>query len=435
MVADREVNSDRKDISKSVLVSLFLSFFAMSPIWASGLSGRRAVLYLLLFGSLIFTLGFTKYRTSTPLAVLIAVVFGCILLSVERASFVHYPIRIIIVVWQALIMLIACNQKLRKVVLINLVVFCVLFLFLEIPFRLLTSSQSSSQFQYIELFRNSRSDGPGSLSQPATNTDSEGLRITTDQPPDPRGRVLIFGGSTTFCGEVTDDLTSSSFLQRRLNQRGSNIIVENHGLSAATSTDRVVALKNVKNLSSGDIVIFYIGVNEAGMGFNQRDKPVSFITKVPEIGNALQKISRYSRIADVLFRSLVFGGVNATDSSKQSALIRFEDSINEAQSTADKAGAHFIAILQPNLFTRVPRSDYDSELGTMYGVNLENVVIEMYTQMLPIVQKIKLHGDATTILNALEPSPYYDWMHVDSRGNDLIATFLEKLLVEKQLVN
>ncbi|GBL21730.1 hypothetical protein EMGBS4_17900 [Acidimicrobiaceae bacterium] len=73
----------------------------------------------------------------------------------------HYPIRIIIVAWQALIMLIACNQKLRKVVSINLVVFCVLFLILEIPFRLLTSSQSSSQFQYIELFRNSRSDGPG----------------------------------------------------------------------------------------------------------------------------------------------------------------------------------------------------------------------------------------------------------------------------------
>lgn len=187
MVADREVNFDRKDLSKSVAVALFLSFIAVSPIWASGLSGRRAVLYLFLFGALIFTLGFTKFRTSTPLVVLIALVFGCLLVSVERASFVHYPIRIIIVAWQALIMLIACNQKLRKVVLINSVVFCLLFLFLEIPFRLLTSSQSSSQFQYIELFRNSRSDGPGSLSQPATNTDSEGLRITTDQPPTPAG--------------------------------------------------------------------------------------------------------------------------------------------------------------------------------------------------------------------------------------------------------
>ena len=435
MVADREVNFDRKDISKSVLVSLFLSFFAMSPIWASGLSGRRAVLYLLLFGSLIFTLGFTKYRTSTPLAVLIAVVFGCILLSVERASFVHYPIRIIIVAWQALIMLIACNRKLRKVVLINLVVFCVLFLILEIPFRLLTSSQSSSQFQYIELFRNSRSDGPGPWPYPETTSTSSGLRTTTDQPETAKNRVLIFGGSTTYCAEVPDRLTHASVLQRLLNERKSGLVVENYGKSAATSTDRVKVLKTINDLNKGDIVIFYIGINESGIGFTQRDIPVGLIGKLPEIGNALQKLSKYSRIADILFRKIVFGGIQISEDSKIKAENEFATAMSEANSFATSAGAYFVPVLQANLFTRNPSSDYDQTLGNLYGSELGTVMPDMYERLRPIVSKYENFGDARAVMNNLEPSPYFDWMHVDARGDVRIAEFLEKLLVDKQLIN
>ncbi len=93
------------------------------------------------------------------------------------------------------------------------------FFFFESPFRSLACSQSSSQFQYIELFQNSRSDGPGEMSQPILNVNTKGLRVTTDQPSAHSGRVLIFCGSTTFCGEVSDRLTFPSALQRMLNDR------------------------------------------------------------------------------------------------------------------------------------------------------------------------------------------------------------------------
>lgn len=98
------------------------------------------------------------------------------------------------------------QKKVRKVVATNIIVFGVLLLFLEIPFRLLTDSQSSSHFQNLEVFRNSRNDGPDAGSEPVT-MNAKGLRITTDQPSTPKGRVLIFGGSTTFCREVSDRLT------------------------------------------------------------------------------------------------------------------------------------------------------------------------------------------------------------------------------------
>ena len=119
------------------------------------------------------------------------------------------------------------------------------------------------------------------MTQPVLNMNSKGLRVTTDQPSTYSGRVLIFGGSTTFCGEVPDQLTYPSVLQRILNDRDSGLLVENYGKSAATATDRVQVLKTVDDLNENDIVVFYVVVNESGVGFVQRDLPVWLVTKLP----------------------------------------------------------------------------------------------------------------------------------------------------------
>ena len=435
VVDQTKVKTFRFDLLRKLVLTFLFSVVAMAPIWASGLSSRRAIFYSALFVALIYLANFAKFRLSTPLAGLSALVFSVFLLVIERSSFIHLPIRIIIVSWLVLVMLIVTKQELRMVVAANLLVFGVLFLFLEIPFRLLTSSQSSSQFQYIELFRNSRSDGPGELLQPVLNTDTKGLRVTTDQPLSTRGRVLIFGGSTTFCGEVSDRLTHPSILQRLLNDRKSELIVENYGKSAATANDRVTVLKSIDDLSESDIVIFYVGVNESGVGFIQRDLPIGLIAKLPELGNALQKVSKYSRIADLLFRKFVFGGIEISESSKLKAEIDFREAMQEAESFATKAGAKFVPVLQATLFTRNPSSDYDQTLARMYGSELGVVMSDMYERLLPIISDYENFGDARAVMKGLEPSPYFDWHHVDSRGNQRIATFLDELLITKGLVN
>ena len=435
VVDQTKVKTFRFDLLRKLVLTFLFSVVAMAPIWASGLSSRRAIFYSALFVALIYLANFAKFRLSTPLAGVSALVFSVFLLVIERSSFIHLPIRIIIVSWLVLVMLIVTKQELRMVVAANLLVFGVLFLFLEIPFRLLTSSQSSSQFQYIELFRNSRSDGPGELLQPVLNTDTKGLRVTTDQPLSPRGRVLIFGGSTTFCGEVSDRLTHPSILQRLLNDRKSELIVENYGKSAATANDRVTVLKSIDDLSESDIVIFYVGVNESGVGFIQRDLPIGLIAKLPELGNALQKVSKYSRIADLLFRKFVFGGIEISESSKLKAEIEFRAALQEADMFTKKAGAKFVPVLQANLFTRNPSSDYDQTLARMYGSELGVVMSDMYERLLPIISDYENFGDARAVMKGLEPSPYFDWHHVDSRGNQRIATFLDELLITKGLVN
>jgi len=429
-----EFTSVRFDLLRKISQVLLFSVVAMLPILASGLSSRRAIVYLALFIALTYLINFAKFRLSTPLAGLCAVVFGCFLLVIERASFINSLIRITILVWLVLVTLIVSRQKVRTIVAANIIVFGALLLLVEIPFRLLTDSQSSSQFQYIELFRHSRNDGPDAGSEPVT-MNSKGLRNTTDQPSTPSGRVLIFGGSTTFCREVSDRLTYPSELQRMLNDRNSGLIVENYGKSAATATDRVKVLKSIDDLDANDIIIFYVGVNESGVGFVQRELPVGLITKVPELGNALQNISSYSRIADVLFRKFVFGGIEISESSKLKAETDFRNALEDADSFATKAGAKFVPVLQANLFTRDPLTDYDQALAKMYGSELGVVVHEMYDRLLPVISSYEYFGDARGVMDNLERSPYYDWMHIDARGDYRIAAFMRDLLLDKKLID
>ena len=435
MVDQKQSEATRRVFFTSVSQLLLFSVIAMLPIWASGLSSRRAIIYSGFFVALTFLVSFSRFQFSLPLAGVTGLVFGCLLLWIERASFINVPIRIIIAIWLFLLMLIVSKQKLRRVVASNILVFAVLLLFLEISFRVLTSSQSSSQFQYIELFRNSRSDGPGQMTQPILNMNSKGLRVTTDQPSKYSGRVLIFGGSTTFCGEVSDRLTFPSALQRMLNDRNTGLLVENYGKSAATATTRVQVLKTITDLGEDDIVVFYVGVNESGVGFVQRDLPVGLVTKLPELGNALQRVSKYSRIADILFRKFVFGGIEISEASRIKAENDFRKAMQDAQSFVTNSGAEFVPVLQLTLFTRSPSSDYDLNMAKMYGIELGVVMPDMYERLLPIISEYENFGDARSVMNNLEPSPYFDWMHVDSRGDIRITTVISDLLFEKNLIN
>ncbi|NBR99601.1 MAG: hypothetical protein EBT42_04385, partial [Actinobacteria bacterium] len=86
------------------------------------------------------------------------------------------------------------------------------------------------------------------------------------------------------------------------------------------------------------------------------------------------------------------------------------------------------------LFTRNPPSDYDQTLAKMYGSELGVVMPDMYERLLPIISAYENFGDARAVMNNLERSPYYDWMHIDSRGNLRIATFLNDLLLAKKLI-
>ena len=417
------------------LGALVWAFIAVFPIWLSGCTAKRFIVYFVLFGLLLISPSliakFRKIRFSTEF---IALAFCICFLIFERSSVTSLVMRILLVLFLLLAVITYGRPSIRRIVAVNFVILVCLLVVTEIGFRFATSAESSSQYQSVEIFRNSRTDGPGMFPDPIKTSTAGGLRTTTDQPVSYSGRVLIFGGSTTFCAEVPDDMTFSSILQRLLNDRHAKRRVENFGKSAATSTDRVTVLEKVDDLSKGDIVIFYIGVNEAGVGFTQRVLPVGIINKVPELGTVIQKASSYSRIADVLFRKLVFGSIQVSEQTKLDAVQKFKKSMDDAKAITDKVGATLVPVLQANLFTRNPSTAYDNDLGRLYGSELSIVMRDMYSRLQPVIQSYKYHGDATAVMNNLEPSPYFDWMHVNAEGDKRIAAYLEKLLVDSQLI-
>jgi len=418
------------------LGAIIWSFIAVFPILLSGAAIERFLTYFLLFGLILLAPKLTeKFRKIRYLSESLAVLFCGGLLIFERSSLSSLAMRVVLVLFLLLAVITYCRPSIRRIVVINFVVLFCLLIPTEIGFRFVTNSQSSSQFQIVDIFRNSRPDGPAAWPTKFTTSSTNGLRTTTDQPASYSGRVLIFGGSTTFCADAPDFMTYPSILQRLLNDRGAKRRVENYGKSAATSTDRVIVLEGVKDLSKGDIVIFYIGVNEAGVGFTQRELPAGIISKVPEIGTAIQKASRYSRIADVLFRKLVFGSIEVSEQSKLDAVQKFQKSMDDAQAITDKVGAFLVPVLQANLFTRNPPSAYDIDLGKLYGSELSVVVRDLYSRFRPVISTYEYHGDATAAMNNLKTTPYFDWHHANAEGNRQIAEYLKKHLVDSQLID
>ena len=413
---------------------VFFALIALLPFWASGLSVQRFLLHAGIFSIILY---FEESMKSSMLRVAFAVTataaYGIALVNIERSSLASLSIRIIIILWLVGFAVVFGRWQLRRLIFINLVVLLMLLVVVEIGFRFVTDAQLSSQYQIIELYRYSRNDGPGGPPV-SSGTFTNGLRTTTDQPLNPLGRVLIFGGSTTQSGEVVDSETFPSQLQRMLNNKGARMRVENYGLSSRTATDRAKVLGGIEDLGERDIVVFYIGINEASVAFTQRDTPAGIIRKVPELGTAIQKASSYSRIADVLFRGLVFGAISISEKSKDVAVIEFRNALQSANKIALDSGANFVPILQANMYTRDPLSVYDKGLAAQYSPRLSEIMAEMYTRMLPEITKYKNHGDARAVMNSLAKSPYFDWMHVDSFGDRAIASYVFELLADKGLL-
>ena len=432
------------------LGALIWSFIAVFPIWFTGANVKRFLVYVVLFSLILSAPALSeKFGKIKYLSRFLAILFCAGLLILERSSLSSLAVSVIVVSSLLLTVITYSRPPIRRIVAINFAIFFCLLLPTEIGFRFVTenykgynwdmlmarNSGSTSHYQSVENFRSSRLDGPGLVPYPVITRTAAGLRTTTDQPASFLGRILIFGGSTTFCGEVPDDMTPSSTLQRLLNDRGAKRRVENFGKNAATSADRVTVLGGVDDLSEGDIVIFYIGINEAGVGFTQKLQPIRLISKIPEIGTGIQRMGNYSRIANVLYRKLVFGSIVVSEQSKLDAIQQFQKSMDDAKAITDKVGASLVPVLQANLFTRNPSTAYDDELGKLYGSELRVVVSDLYKRLQAVISRYEYHGDATAVMNDLEPSPYYDWMHVNVAGNKKIAKYLEEHLVASQLID
>ena len=276
---------------------------------------------------------------------------------------------------------------------------------------------------------------------------SGGLRVTTDQPPDPSRRIFVFGGSTIHSHEVPDRYTIPSFIQRSVNAScPERIAVFNYGAPGITAIHQVSRLKTAP-VENGDLVVFFDGFNDvfptvwaATRGvYPEGEDPAAEFGDRAAWGRWIHATAnrwRYaSALAEVVARAgeraaLVVTGPEMLSHNLSVAGEDYRRALLAAGQQVDSAGARFFHFLQPHLFATLLTTPYrrqlaDSSLDRAPGVDrglqagysvLEQALAEARQQGVVSV-------DLSRIFETLPMSDevFLDEVHVTDGGNEIIA--------------
>ena len=262
----------------------------------------------------------------------------------------------------------------------------------------------------------------------------DGRRVTVGSNGLRQRRVLVFGGSTVFCAEVPDLLTSSSQLQQLILKNNFDFDVLNYGIPGLRIENQFNILKNVSDLGPGDIVVFYDGVNDLIRVFEEgldRHKNQAPWRQLNSFSFAVEKRSS-------LFKHLSISGYvdnigvanEYLDSDARQYIsdnwLKYEELAREL---VQKTGADFVHILQPNWLTYKKLSEGKSEDRRFSDMRvIQEIFKNNATQKSGII-------DFTDRLDSLTDAPFLDWVHLDDVGDKKIAeemfAVLEPLLKEQ----
>ena len=245
-----------------------------------------------------------------------------------------------------------------------------------------------------------------------------GLRRTEPVPVNPTRRIVAFGGSTTFCEHVPDALTWPSQLAQRVLERETQVI--NAGLSGAEFDNRVKAFEGSNLTRSGDVAIFFVGVNDAVIGY-QANQVVGPLARWPLLRRFIEVTlswSRSGRIALDRSQQLSFE-ITATSTE---AVDRFRLSLARSEEVALAKNVRLLVVLQPSRLIQT-RPIWGSQ-----NESVEESFIESFRDFYrQLIREPEFQGrivDGTRIFNSLDEPPYLDFMHVQEYGNKAIASFM-----------
>ena len=260
----------------------------------------------------------------------------------------------------------------------------------------------------------------------------DGIRGTTDarnsidQP-----NLFLFGGSTVLCEEVPDRLTNASILQRILNSLQESVQVFNYGASGATSIDRVQMLLQVTNIKKGDVVVFYFGDNDSGWLDHRSGKPSEQLIWMPV--RALRGLSDFgSETAKWMYGELA---PRSFRKFSRQAVKETINALNLAFEHCSSKGAHMVAVLQPNLYTLLTKSEYEKKLEGRFSRDIKTLVIDAYKNYEVWIKTVPYGVSATHIFDDAAAPVFLDWAHVNARGNELIAKFIFDELKKRNLIS
>ena len=261
---------------------------------------------------------------------------------------------------------------------------------------------------------------------------TDGLRYTPSQPSDSVGKIHLFGGSTIFAYEVTDEHTPSALLQKQINATGSKIAVLNHGVGGSTIGDCLRRLKLV-SLAKNDIVLFLIGDNDIGINSPRKLVGRGLFKLIPFWGKLVLVSKSYSMVFKWLFFETV--EYRFTDLETNPDLLKktVEDycQISDYLKSLDIRACFF---LQPNLYTKVLLNEFEFRLKLTYPKHWERTVVSGFKVLRESLKDKTDFLDISSVFDNKSGSYFLDWAHVNSSGNKIIADEMFKVLKTKELI-
>lgn len=346
------------------------------------------------------------------------------------------PSRTLLISVLPIIFLATNRRKLRDLVVVNFIILIVGLIAVECTLRLM-NPKINEQAKWSEI-KNQFNEAPTPEIMPEITITDYG-RKTTDQPIIATNRILLYGGSTTFNSEVSNSFTYASITQRLLNEDGLHYSIENHGVVGASVKDLAPMFLDKEgddlvtqglyrnqtrpSIKTGDIVIFYIGVNESKNAMQYLNPITRLSNRYSHFATASDWILKKTDIGYVLNNFLSLGQYTINEEY----LSEIKSDLERINVFVSNRGGLFIPVLQPHAFTRSDPLPYEQEIRKSMGV-FPVAIDSIYPRLAEIVLAFSHSVDARKAFDQLETSPFIDWCHVGKLGNQRISELMFQII-------
>jgi lysophospholipase L1-like esterase len=260
-------------------------------------------------------------------------------------------------------------------------------------------------------------------------------------------RVYMFGGSTTLCADVPDELTLPSQLATALGSlRPSGakpVEVVNYGTSAYSSTQELLRLlhemqRRFARRGKPDLVVFYDGVNDVWAGVHlghpgYPDAHERMQQRFDDLAGFLRlKLREMLEARSALARRWLSPGTSRTKEKSHhghAALAREQAAIyaenrKVAAGWGREAGFDVLHVLQPVLFVQESGHEADADLKKSLAEidpELASANVEGYRELRALFAGASGAVDLSAALDGVPQPLYIDYCHLGPEGNRLVA--------------
>ncbi len=281
----------------------------------------------------------------------------------------------------------------------------------------------------------------------------EHKRVTTDPPENNTHTIHLFGGSTIYNGEVPDEYTVASYLQRIFNVKApQKYRVLNYGANSINTSQQLERLKTI-DVQPRDIVVFYGGVNDSWLFTSGRIDGWIKGENLVALGrlNTIQKVrfrvhEKLKRRSKFISKFLNPHTSHIPDFLKDSTKVEqmkidlaksYISSITIADSISRSKEAVFFNFLQPTILTRSELPMNEKEFLQNNTLTPESWLLAMkYSYPVLFDSNIKLGNqginskELTSIFDQSNESYYLDICHLTEKGNNAVATAISNAMLE-----